>query len=139
MCFPCHQPADHLEEEFPDIAAHLRTLLPSNPADATPNVSVPSTDRLPSEHAANRAAEVLTENLLTAVGRLEASSGGEGSSEHSEEQIRRAVEEAVYQSMRVGETMGGIATDSGSNQARERIPDERSMNGEDPKRQKRED
>lgn len=129
------QPSDHLAEEYPEISAYLISL--GSTTSLPPNVSLPPNTQLPSEHAANTASETLAEQLMASVRELASASGGDGDAEPSEEEIRRAVERVVLHGMDVGREMGQSA--AGNAGAEGRVPDREGADGEEAKRQRREE
>ncbi|KAF8322540.1 ankyrin [Clavulina sp. PMI_390] len=118
-------PIEHLEEEFPEVSAHLRsTLTASNPTNASSQTSnIAPASQLPSEHATEVASERLTADLLASVRELASASAvnPDGTTrEPTEEEIRAAVERVVLQGVVTGHEMGRAAassneTDVGSN------------------------
>lgn len=99
------KPADHLEEEFPEVASYIRSLIPNQ----TSTTSLPPSSHLPSEHAADAASEALTASLLSSVHQLVENSNANGDAEPSEEEIRQAVQRVVFHGMGVGIDMGESA------------------------------
>lgn len=118
------QPAEHLEEGFPEISSYLRSLS-STTNDGT-SANIPNS-HLPSEHAADTASDALAASLIASVRELAMSS--DGSEQPSEEDIRRAVERVVLRGIDVGRDLGQAAASSA----------EPSVNNTDVKRRRTED
>lgn len=135
-CSPT-QPAESLEEDFPEISSYLRSL--SSTSDTTNSATntnvLPPNSQLPSEHAADAASDALTANLIASVRELAMSSRDGGSAQPSEEEIRSAVERVVLRGIDVGRDLGQAAANSGA-------PNESQLNnshGDDAKRRRTED
>jgi hypothetical protein len=116
------QPAEHLEDGFPEISSYLRSLS-STTNDGT-SANIPN---FPSEHAADTASDALAASLIASVRELAMSS--DGSEQPSEEDIRRAVERVVLRGIDVGRDLGQAAASSA----------EPSVNNTDVKRRRTED
>jgi hypothetical protein len=133
------QPAEHLEDEFPEISSYLRSLPSTSEAnEVTGAGTLPPNSQLPSEHAADSASNVLTDSLIASLHELAMSSGGYGSAPPSEEEIRRAVERVVLRGMDVGRDLGRTAASSGA-PTENREPPLNNTDGDDAKRRRTED
>ncbi|KAH7930190.1 hypothetical protein BV22DRAFT_1001143 [Leucogyrophana mollusca] len=100
-------PIDHLEEDFPEVAAYLRSS--SNPAeslaDALPHLQ-------PSQHQQNAASESLTSTLMQSVQDIMHRAEAEGRDPESE--LREAVSRTVLEGVLTGYEMttDGAGTDN---------------------------
>ncbi|KZV62912.1 ankyrin [Peniophora sp. CONT] len=96
-------PADHLEEDFPDISSYLRSLstAASNDDDASAALAGPQ----PSQHAQEAASALLTDNLLARASDIVAQAEAEGRDPEAE--LREVVGEAVLAGMRAGYGFAG--------------------------------
>ncbi|EIW83977.1 hypothetical protein CONPUDRAFT_70869 [Coniophora puteana RWD-64-598 SS2] len=88
------KPTEHLEEDFPDVAAHLRAIV--NPSGAT---GVASTAQ-PSQHQQNSASEQLTSSLMQSV--QEIMERAESDGHDPDEELRQAVTRTVFQGVQTG-------------------------------------
>lgn len=90
-------PAEHLEEDFPDVAAHLRAIV--NPSGTSGATGVASTAQ-PSQHQQNSASEQLTSSLMQSV--QEIMERAETDGHDPDEELRQAVTRTVFQGVRTG-------------------------------------
>jgi len=92
-------PAEQLEEEFPPVAAYLRTI--SNTASLEDAQSSPQTR--PSQHSQHIASELLTSSLMDSVQDIMSRAEREGTD--PEEELRTAVSRTVLQGVATGYEM----------------------------------
>lgn len=104
-------PAEHLAEDFQEVAAFLEGVSPSRTADSTssPSISSPSQHQ-PSHHAQEMASESLTSSLMQSVQDVMQRAEAEG--RDPDEELRQVVGRTVLQGMVTGYGMSTEAEDS---------------------------
>lgn len=104
------QPATHLEEEFPDVAAYLHTV-----GSTTSDAGVASDGHgHPSQYAENAASDELTSALLERARDIMQRAEAEGRT--PDEELRQLVGETVLQGMLTGYGLG-VQADQTENRA----------------------
>ncbi|VDB88420.1 unnamed protein product [Peniophora sp. CBMAI 1063] len=107
-------PAEHLDEDFPDVASYLRSLSTTATTNTVSNDAMVPTIPVgpqPSQHAQEAASALLTENLLARASDIVARAEAEGRDPEAE--LREVVGEAVIAGVRAGY---GFAEDVGVGQ-----------------------
>lgn len=103
--FSSSQPADKIEEEFPDVADYLRSLsISPNTSQPPSNGTTSSTTTQPSQYTTEVAAELLTSDLISQVQTIMEQAEREG--KDPEEDLQRVVGASMLASMRAGRTLG---------------------------------
>jgi len=98
-------PIEHLDEDFPAVAAYLRTMLnPTSSGDA--QISLQTN---PSQHSQNVASELLTSSLMDSVQDIMDRAEREG--RDPEEELRAAVSRTVLEGVVTGYQMSEDVTD----------------------------
>ena len=109
------QPAEHLEEEFPDVAAFLRSLSGEPASTSTPQQPDIA---MPSNLATDVASERLTNNLLANVQDIMRRAETDGSD--PDEELREVVGRALVEGMTIGREwdvhVGGGSGDAGADE-----------------------
>ncbi|KAH7884508.1 ankyrin repeat-containing domain protein [Phlebopus sp. FC_14] len=116
-------PVEHLQEDFPDVAAYLQSQL-----NAT---SVPSTGaqpQQPSQHQQNAASETLTSTLMASVHDIMQRAEAEGT--NPDEELRAAVSRTVLEGVLTGYEMS--AQDEGSHPDEQTAKRSRTDGSENP-------
>ncbi|KAI0925991.1 hypothetical protein AcW1_008278 [Taiwanofungus camphoratus] len=112
-------PAEHLSEDFQEVAAYLNNLPGSRGDDAAAPVALPAGQHQPSQHAQNIASEHLTSSLLQSAQDIMQRAEAEG--RNPEEELRQVVGRAVLE---------GVVTGYGmSTEAEDRREDRADLNG----------
>lgn len=113
------KPAEHLSEDFQEVAAYLNNLPGSRGDDAAAPVALPAGQHQPSQHAQNIASEHLTSSLLQSAQDIMQRAEAEG--RNPEEELRQVVGRAVLE---------GVVTGYGmSTEAEDRREDRADLNG----------
>jgi uncharacterized protein len=100
-------PAEHLDEDFPEIATYLRST-----ANEATNAATTITTTAPtlSQHAQESASSALTDSLIASAAHVLAAADAAGSDPTPE--LQNIVESAVLQSIRAGHDLGAQASDN---------------------------
>lgn len=98
-------PIEHLEEEFPVVAAYLRSI--SNPDQGPSPNDRQDVDEQPSQHAQNIVSDALTSDLISTVQEIMERSEREGTD--PDEELRAAVGRTVIEGVVTGIGLGGAA------------------------------
>ena len=99
------QPIEHLEEDFPVVAAYLRSI--SNPDQGPPRNHQQNARERPSQHTQNIASELLTSELMSTVHEIMERSEREGTD--PDEELRTAVSKTVVEGVVTGIDLGEAA------------------------------
>lgn len=99
------QPIEHLAEEFPAVAAYLRSI--SNPDQGLSRNDRQNVHEQPSQHTQNIASEVLTSELLSTVQEIMERSEREGTD--PDDELRAAVSRTVIGGVVTGFDLGEAA------------------------------
>ena len=116
------QPAQHLEEEYPDVASYLTSLASPQTENSTSTSTTHTAPRTlsagaTSEYHAAREAEGLTDTLLSSVDEVMMRAEAEGTDPDPE--LRALVEQAIVQGMLIG--------NGWADQQRERVVEESAV------------
>ena len=99
------KPIEHLEEDFPAVAAYLRSI--SNPDQGPPRNDQQGAREPPSQHIQNIASESLTSGLMSTVREIMERSEREGTD--PDEELRTAVTRTVVEGVVTGFDLGEAA------------------------------
>ncbi|EGN98703.1 hypothetical protein SERLA73DRAFT_89676 [Serpula lacrymans var. lacrymans S7.3] len=91
-------PIDHLHDDFPQVAAYLRSLSPHPPSPPHP-----THHQLPSQHHQNIASEVLTTSLMQSVQHIIQRADAEA--RNPDDDLRQAVSRTVFEGVLAGYEM----------------------------------
>ncbi|KAF9236732.1 hypothetical protein BU15DRAFT_49693 [Melanogaster broomeanus] len=120
------RPLDHLEEDFPDVAAFLQSQLTT--ASVSPGVALTSQSQ-PSQHSQDAASESLTSTLMQSVHDIMQRAEAEGT--NPDEELRTAVSRTVLEGVLTGYEMStqGGADDSNLDDQNMKRPRTNGPNG----------
>lgn len=97
------KPIEHLEEDFPVVAAYLRSI--SNPDQAQSRDNQQGVHEQPSQHTQNVASELLTSELISTVQEIMERSEREGTD--PDDELRAAVSRTVIEGVATGFDLSG--------------------------------
>ncbi|KAF9223861.1 hypothetical protein BS17DRAFT_704475 [Gyrodon lividus] len=119
-------PIEHLQEDFPDVAAFLQSHL--NASSLSPSGAITS-DPQPSQHLQNAVSETLTSSLMQSVHDIMQRAEAEGT--NPDEELRAAVSQTVFEGVLTGYEMSTRdgADDSNLNDQTTKRPRTNSSNG----------
>lgn len=110
------QPIEHLEEDFPDVAAFVRARC--DPSDPLSGVTA---EPQPSQHSQDAASETLTSNLIQSVSDIMQRAEAEGT--NPDDELRAAVSRTVLEGVLTGydlSTQDGAGTSDPQDQQSKR-------------------